>query len=104
MNEGSAAAAEMVAGALQDWRRAVIVGTRTFGDASAQSIISLSDGSAVRLTTARYFTPRQHMIDGHGVTPDIEVAPHNGTDAQLQRALEVLKVAQIVKAALTDGD
>jgi carboxyl-terminal processing protease len=99
VNEGSAAAAEMAAGALQDWRRAVIVGARTFGEASAQSVISLPEGPAVRLTTARYFTPRQHMIDGHGITPDIEVAPRTGVDAQFQRALEVLKIAQVITAA-----
>jgi carboxyl-terminal processing protease len=73
INGGSASAAEIVAGALQDHRRATLVGTRSFGKGSVQSIISLGPNGAMRLTTARYFTPNNRSIQAAGIHPDITV-------------------------------
>jgi carboxyl-terminal processing protease len=71
VNEGTASAAEIVAGALQDNGRALIIGTRTFGKASVQTVIPLEDGSALKLTTARYYTPKGRSIQAEGIKPDI---------------------------------
>ena len=73
VNGGSASAAEIVAGALQDNKKAIILGSRTFGKGSVQSILPLSDGSGLRLTTARYYTPSGKSIQSSGITPDIEM-------------------------------
>ena len=112
MDGDSASASEIVAGALQDWGRAIVVGTQTFGKGSVQTIIPLSDGSGLRLTTAKYFTPKGRSIHGKGITPDIVVElpkePVSQTpkerplpsenplddlkkDIQVQRAIEVIK-------------
>jgi carboxyl-terminal processing protease len=73
VNGGSASASEIVAGALQDHKRAVIMGTRSFGKGSVQTILPIGNGTAIKLTTARYFTPSGRSIQAKGIEPDIVV-------------------------------
>ena len=75
INEGSASASEVVAGALQDHRRAVIIGQRSFGKGSVQTILPLDDQSAIKLTTALYYTPLGRSIQAKGIDPDIVINP-----------------------------
>jgi carboxyl-terminal processing protease len=98
VNAYSASASEIVAGCLQDLQpitHAIIVGEQTFGKGSVQSILPLADGSALRLTTARYYTPSHKVIHEHGITPDIYVPMSEQDEADLSTkhlpgALEVL--------------
>src|SRR5205809_370280 len=93
INEGSASGAEIVAGALKDLRRAVVVGETTFGKGSVQNVMQLPDGSAVRFTTAKYYTPSKQVIQGNGVTPNIRVP----MTAEQERALFTFRNADNVK-------
>jgi carboxyl-terminal processing protease len=120
VNEGSASGSEIVAGALKDLHRAIVVGETTFGKGSVQNVMQLPDGSALRFTTAKYFTPSKQVIQGNGVVPNIRVpltldqeravatlrsdekiSPNDATalikskDLQLMRAIDALKGVMI---------
>lgn len=89
VNGGTASASEIVTGALQDRDRAIVVGTTTYGKGSVQRLVPLLDGSALKLTTAAYFTPEGGSIDGEGIEPDVEV--NEVAEVQKQRAFEILR-------------
>jgi len=96
INKGSASASEIVAGALQDQGRATILGTRSFGKGSVQTLMPLDDGRAIKLTTAHYFTPSGRSIHGEGIEPDMLVEPteedlEDNKDSQLEEAIMLLK-------------
>jgi carboxyl-terminal processing protease len=103
VNEGTASASEIVAGALQDHKRAKLVGTRTFGKGSVQTLFGLDDGAGLKLTIARYFTPSGRSIQDTGIQPDLPIAAggdlpaglrgeqRTQADAQLRAALDVLE-------------
>ena len=104
VNGYSASASEIFAGAIQDRKAGTIVGTTTYGKGVVQSILSLKDGSAFKLTTSRYFTPNGTCIQGIGITPDVELdyeftGSEDATysvdyDNQIQKALEILQQQQ----------
>ncbi len=121
INEGSASGSEIVAGAFKDYKRAIIIGAKSFGKGSVQSVIPLSDGSALKLTTSKYFTPKGKEIHGKGVMPDIVVEEDKQgvfteakdksdepketkefdykADNQIMRAVDVLKALKFYKEA-----
>jgi len=125
INKNTASAAEIVAACLQDWGRAVLVGERSFGKGSVQDLVPLSDGGALRLTIAHYYTPSRRIIHEHGVDPDITIAltgeetdrlfepneetgvkplPTAGKDRQLQRAMETMKNYEEYRKNLKPAD
>jgi carboxyl-terminal processing protease len=91
VDDGTASAAEVVAGALQDRNRAVIVGTHTYGKGSIQEPTTLSDGSAIEFTVGTYLTPSGRKLDGVGIEPDVLVSAKVGSVSTEERALEVLR-------------
>jgi carboxyl-terminal processing protease len=93
INEASASGAEIVAGALKDLHRSILIGETTFGKGSVQNVMQLPDGSAVRFTTAKYYTPGKQVIQGNGVAPNIRVV----MTAEQERTLYALRNAENVK-------
>jgi len=106
VNEGTASAAEIVAGALQDNGRALIIGTQTFGKASVQTVIPLEDGAALKLTTARYYTPSGRSIQAEGIKPDIMVKlvkPSEDSGNGMEERLREKDLKGHIKPAREDG-
>lgn len=102
INRGSASAAEIVAGALQDHRRAVLMGTLSFGKGSVQTIIDLADGSGLKMTIARYYTPLNRLIHGTGIQPDVLISPSvvGRGDRQLSTAIRYLSNTSLYRRSL----
>ena len=93
INQGSASASEIVAGAISDYNRGILLGKKTFGKGTVQTVIPMGDGSALRLTTARYYTPKGTFIHEEGIEPNVEVEfdPESEEDKQLQNAIDLLQ-------------
>jgi carboxyl-terminal processing protease len=99
VNGGTASASEIVAGAIQDHERGILIGTETFGKASVQLLFDLSDGSSLHVTSARWLTPNRQEIDGVGLKPDLQVEltdqdRENDRDPQLDRAMQYLQESE----------
>jgi carboxyl-terminal processing protease len=92
VNQGTASAAELVAGAIQDDKRGVLIGQTTYGKGTVQQIFQLSDGSSVHITSAEFFTPKHNELDGKGIVPDIPMIPdQNGRDVEIGEAVRNLE-------------
>ena len=97
IDKGSASAAEVLAGAIKDRGAGKLVGKTTYGKGIVQSLISMTDGSAIKLTTAKYFTPNGNYIHGKGIEPDVEVEfdsekyANEDIDTQLEKGIEVMQ-------------
>ena len=102
VNEGTVSGAEIVAGSLQDLNKAVILGRRTFGKGNVQTLIPLSDGSAIRLTTSKYYLPSGRPIQS-GIIPDVEIEEIEGTDILLSIAQSAIKKSQMSGARSTES-
>ena len=101
VNGRSASAAEIVAGALKDHGRATLIGTSTFGKGLVQTVMPLSRGQAIKLTTSRYYTPSGQYIQNKGITPDIVIHEDEaGEDAQLVEAIEFIKSRRLVRSGV----
>jgi carboxyl-terminal processing protease len=111
VNDGSASASEIVAGALQDHNRAMVVGTSTFGKGLVQTVMPLSKGRAIKLTTSRFFTPSGATIQGRGIFPDVVVederdasnirfsaAADRERDVQLRTAFSLLQPKSVMQS------
>ena len=113
VNGGSASASEIVAGALQDNKRATIMGSQTFGKGSVQTVMPLSNGRAIKLTTSRYYTPSGVSINGQGITPDVVLEetqpqaatatgqPETGADAAAGPDVPLAKALSLLKRGAT---
>ena len=101
VNEYSASASEIVAGAMQDYKRGIIIGTKTYGKGSVQEMFSLGDGSMIKITIARWYTPNDKNIDSEGIDPDVIV---NFTDEDRKNIFDRQKdVAQKALQKMIDG-